>query len=155
MRAGNGKGLQPIIRERFSRPQDGFGAMRILVKQGAQWLRTGQVPVSPARRFGSPSCLRAAPLVPAIPLEPPPPFPCSRGQGAPARSGCVFLSYQQIASHLTSATGDEAVVLIPTIWIPRGLPRAGQRGDGGLISRASGCNVLQPPWLSLVGHENG
>jgi hypothetical protein len=24
MRAGNGKGLQPIIRERFSRPQDGF-----------------------------------------------------------------------------------------------------------------------------------
>jgi hypothetical protein len=49
---GNGKGLQPIIRERFSRPQDGFGATRILVKQGAQWIRTGQVPVYPDRPFG-------------------------------------------------------------------------------------------------------
>ena len=51
--------------------------LRILVKQGAQWLRTGQVPVYPDRRFGSPSCLRPAPLVPAISLEPPPPVPMS------------------------------------------------------------------------------
>jgi hypothetical protein len=79
MRAGNGKGLQPIIRERFSRPhtQDGFGATRIHTNRGHSGLGPDKCQ---SLQTGGSGVLRACVPLPwslPFPWSRPPLFPCS------------------------------------------------------------------------------